>query len=118
MRRGSRGIGGMISTGRALPPADPQVTARIRAEMDLPEFQLPIEQVWVAQDEGLWLRRYAAFGDTQQWLLLDPEARPMGELEMPAKTRILWSDGDTFWASVPDEMDVPWLVRYRLEPAP
>jgi hypothetical protein len=27
----------------------------------------------------------------------------------------LWSRGDLFWAVDFDELDVPWLVRYRIE---
>jgi hypothetical protein len=101
------------------PPADWEVIARhIRGAMEFPVFQLPVEYPWLAQDEGLWLRQTdEARPETVDWILLDPEGRPRGQLELPSEVRISWSRGDTFWAAVPDEYDVPWVVRYRIRPA-
>jgi hypothetical protein len=31
---------------------------------------------------------------------------------------MLWSSGDFAWIEVSDELDVPWLVRYRIQAAP
>jgi hypothetical protein len=83
--------------------------------MNFPEFQMPISYPRVGQDEAVWLRRYNDAGGVARWILLDERATPRGELELPTNVRILWSRGDNFWAVVPDEFDVPWVVRYRIE---
>lgn len=119
--RGARGLGGrMVAAGGSAPPpvdnAD-AVANRLRAEMSFPEFRLPIESSWVAQDESVWLRRIAAEGARAEWVLLGKDGVPLGTLELPADVRVLWNRGDIFWAVDPDEYDVPWVVRYRIEPA-
>jgi hypothetical protein len=95
------------------PFADPLTVRAIREKMNFPEFQSTITSAWVAQDEGLWLRRVAN-GDIARWVILDAEGLPRGGLTLPANSRIVWSRGDSFWAVELDELDVPWLVRYRL----
>jgi hypothetical protein len=30
---------------------------------------------------------------------------------------MLWSSGDLAWMLVPDDFDVPWLVRFRIQRA-
>lgn len=42
---------------------------------------------------------------------------PRGRLELPREHGTAWSGGDTAWVIEPDEFDVPWLVRYRIEGA-
>jgi hypothetical protein len=95
------------------PFADPLTVRALREKMNFPEFQPTISSAWVAQDEGLWLRRVGN-GDIARWVVLDAEGLPRGELTMPANSRVVWSRGDSFWVIELDELDVPWLVRYRL----
>jgi hypothetical protein len=115
------GSGGMIPVvmgggGTRPPPDDSEpIARRLRAAMKFPDFKLPIDQVWVAQDESVWVRRADPSGETVRWVLLDPRGEPRGELELPSRSRPLWSRGDLLWAGVPDEDDVPWLVRYTIE---
>ncbi len=112
------GPGGMAPFNPdASTPDDWEVVAnRLRAEMDFPEFQLPLESSWPTPDGGVWLRRA---GDrstgTAEWVVLDADGRARGRLRLPASVRPRWTRGDTLWASVPDELEVPWLVRYRIE---
>ena len=82
--------------------------------MKFPEFKLAVETVRLAQDESVWLRLSQSDQTNALWLILDAEGRPRGRLEVPANIRIRWSSGDFFWATVPDEYDVPWVVRYRI----
>jgi len=117
--RAARGEpGGMVPyiPGAPAPPDWEATVPSLRNAMEFPEFKLPIEYPWLAQDESVWLRLSHADPATARWLILDPEGRPRGQLELPSNMRIRWSRGDTFWAVEPDELDVPWLVRFRLSP--
>jgi len=113
--RAARGEpGGMVGFIPGAPvPDDWEVAARaLRYAMSFPDFQLPLEYPWVAQDESVWLRLRPVEGSgTATWVVLDPQGRPRGQLELPSDLRLQWSRGDTLWASDPDELDVEWLVR-------
>ena len=109
----SRGSRSMMPMGGPAPPVDDAVVNALRAAMEFPEFQLPIRYPWLADDESVWLRRVDE-GDVARWIVLEPDGRVRGELRLPPNARPLWYRGDEMWASVPDEMDVPWLVRYRI----
>ena len=90
---------------------------RIRAALDYPPFQPPVSDHHLGSDESLWLRREDDGVDAFRWVVLDPQGEPRGRLELPREHRIAWSGGDTAWVIEPDEYDVPWLVRYRIEEA-
>ncbi|HEX6068216.1 MAG TPA: hypothetical protein VFZ18_00285 [Longimicrobiaceae bacterium] len=97
------------------PPENPEAVARaLRGAMSFPDFQLPIQSSWLAQDESVWMRRPDDNTPRARWILLDPQGEPRGQLELPSDLRILWNVGDTFWAVDLDEYDVPWVVRYRI----
>ena len=103
------------SAGAAgLDEADIAAAARaIRGKMTFPELQPAIRSWHTGEDEALWLLRTGEDGPSR-WLVLDPGGIPRGELQLPSAVRPVWSSGDTFWTVEPDELDVPWLVRYRL----
>lgn len=115
--RAARGEpGGMVGyvPGRPPPPNWERAARALRTSMDFPEHQLPVEYPWLAPDGAVWLRMNDRDPATARWAVLDPDGRPRGRLELPADVRIVWTRGDTFWAVDPDELDVPWLVRYRM----
>ena len=113
--RAARSGGGIVMQGEAGPDeAEAAAAARlIRDKLAYPALQQPVRGYHVGQDEALWLMRRSELGPTR-WIVLDPQAVPRGELELPAGTRPVWSLGNTFWAIQTDELDIPWLVRYRL----
>jgi hypothetical protein len=93
---------------------DATALTALRAAMDYPRYRRAVQYPWVANDEALWLRRATEPGQPARWILLRPDGRLRGEVELPATARPLWSHGETLWAAVSDELDVPWLVRYRI----
>jgi hypothetical protein len=82
--------------------------------MKFPDYQLPLMGPWLAQDEAVWLRLSAPDGAPARWIVLDPDGRPRGEMELPGNSRPLWSKGDVLWSIVPDELDIQGLVRYAV----
>ena len=112
----ARGGGGMVPMGSAAPPVpdDWQAVAnRFRAEMRFPTSKIPVERVWVAQDESTWLRLVGG-GETAEWVILDSKGEPRGRVRLPSRLDPQWSRGGVLWAEEPDESDVPWLVRYSI----
>ena len=98
---------------------DPAAQRALRAAMSFPEHRLPLINAEQDADGRLWLGRDEPEGSTtRRWVMLDADAMPIGVLELPVRSRMLWSSGDFAWIEVSDELDVPWLVRYRIQAAP
>lgn len=117
--RAARGeVGGMVPVvmGRAMAvPQDwPAIANALRRAMQFPEFKLPVETAWLAQDESVWLRLRESEGPTRRWVVFDGAGQAKGLLELPADARVLWSRGDSLIAAEPDEHGVPWVVSYAI----
>ncbi len=84
--------------------------------MTFPEFRVPVESYRVGQDGQLWLKREDEFQGTSTWVILDPEGRTRGRLQLPSSVSVKWINGDTLLAVRTDANNVPSLVRYRLAP--
>jgi hypothetical protein len=95
-------------------PVDDAIRNRLRAEMSFPPYRLPVDHAWIAADGSVWIRRAEIGGEAVRWILLSANGEPQGVIELPRAARVLWSRSDTLWAAIPDELDVPWLVRYRI----
>lgn len=89
----------------------------IRRALKLPPYQPPVTHGRTGADGVLWLRLHDDGTDQHQWVLLDQGGRIKGAVSLPRAVTIHWSSGEYAWASVRDEFDVPWLVRYRLRRA-
>lgn len=109
--RGARGP--MMLSGPAQAAPAPELVSVMRTALRFPEFSLPVRTSWIAQDESVWLQREEP-GTNARWIVLGPDGTLRGEVQLPAGSRPLWNRGDTLWVSEPDELDVPWLVRYRI----
>lgn len=106
-------IGGVMA--RPEPPDDPDAARGvIRARMNFPAYQPPVQQHFAAADRSLWLRREEAGAATHDWLLIGPDGELRGVLRLPRTTRPGWASRDSAWLIEFDEFDVPWLVLYRI----
>lgn len=98
--------------------------ARGRAEalvddsVRIPPFQPPVSHVAAGRDGTTWLRREHAGGGTVQWLVLDPAGSALAEVGAPAGLTILEARRDMVWGVEHDELDVPYVVRYRVRGGP
>jgi hypothetical protein len=106
-----------IPVPRPVPADSMGAFEKIRASIDFPEFQRPVQRASARADGGLWLLREDAGDGLSRWMVLAPDGRLRGELELPSRTNIAWTRGDTAWAVEGDEVDVPWLVRYLIRPS-
>lgn len=83
----------------------------------IPRVRPPFETFFPADDGSLWVRRYAAPG-RQVWDWFDREGRYLGEIGMdidPARFTPHRIMTDAVYGVVRDELDVPWVVRLRME---
>jgi hypothetical protein len=59
-----------------------------RATVEFPGLQLPVDHPWFARDGSTWLRmNRGAQAATALWVVLDPDGRPRGRLELPSDVR-------------------------------
>jgi hypothetical protein len=91
------------------------VADALRRALTLPAHQPPISYGRVGQDTTLWLRREEGASAMYAWVVISPQGEPRGTFVLPRSATILWTDGDEMWVSLPDDLEVPWLVKYRLE---
>lgn len=99
---------------------DPDVSARarsrIRSQMNFPEFRYPVGRATSTSDGSMWLPlEGGATVGTTSFLLLDPDGATRGRVTLPERAGVRWRSGDTILVVEPDDFDVPWLVRYRIE---
>jgi hypothetical protein len=110
------GNGGMRDGVPIPPPSDAAVVQnRVRSALKFPDFKLAVGYGWLDRDDRLWVRRKDDNAGTARWILIDATGNVLGQLELPGNTRLVWSRGDILWTAIPDDNDVPWLVRFRLE---
>ena len=93
----------------------------------LPPFHPPVTQVrfgedgaiWLrreSEDGAIWLRRERSEGETEaQYWILEPDGVVRGTVNIPSTVRIMWSGTDEFVGMELDDLDVPWLIRYRFQ---
>ena len=96
----------------------------------LPPFHPPVTQVRFGEDGAIWLRRESedgaiwpiwlrrerSEGETEaQYWILEPDGVVRGTVNIPSTVRIMWSGTDEFVGMELDDLDVPWLIRYRFQ---
>ncbi len=96
--------------------ADVHATFRaLRGAMDFPDSQPPVQGGIGGDDGTIWLKREDRGGETDRWLVLDSDGTPRGHLPLPRRWTVSWVSADGFLAIEPDNVDVPWLVKLRID---
>ncbi len=54
------------------------------------------------------------FKDGPEWLVLDPSGEPAATVVTPAALRVLAITRDRVWGVESDELDVDYIVGYRI----
>jgi len=84
-----------------------------REHVRIPESVPPISGAVAGLDGTVWLRREGMGSHEAVWLVLDEWGRHRASVRAPADLTIEAVDGSTVWGVVRDELDVPYVVRYR-----
>ena len=89
-----------------------------RDNLYVPEYYPAVSQVLWGRDNTLWLKESANDEDMDSWLCLSESGDPLGKVSLPKRLRVMAIDSHFAWGMEMDELDVPYIVRYRIEPSP
>lgn len=100
------------------PPSRKQAAEWARATLYIPAHYPPVRTARVGLDGTIWLRTPTTdpAGETASWLMLEPDGEPIGRAELPARVQVEVARRDRVWGWTVDELDVPYIVRYRVGP--
>jgi len=79
-----------------------------------PPFRPPVTSMVLGMDGWIWLRGNPTENAGVPWFALDPDGTPAGRIPLPAGLRVFAGDAFHLWGAEKDELDVPYLVRYRI----
>jgi hypothetical protein len=88
----------------------------IRDGVYIPAFHPPASNLLIGPDQTIWLH-LGSPGHERDWLGLSAEGEPLARVRFPDGFSPLAATADRIWGLQLDELDVPYLVRYRLERA-
>ena len=93
--------------------------AQTREWMHRPSYLPPVSHVIAAHDGSIWLRRFdpvevASSEPMWEWWVLDSEGSPLARALTPVDLDVRLINGDMIWGVERDELDVEYIVRYRL----
>jgi hypothetical protein len=109
-----------VPVARPLPEAVSREQARItrqpestNRQLDLPDYYYPVARVVLAPDTSIWLQRQgpADLG----WWILDKSLELRGRVTFPAGFRVLTVHGRDVWGVSYDDLDVSYVVKYRVD---
>jgi hypothetical protein len=95
--------------------SDDEAELAYRESVEVPGHRPPIRSARVALDGRIWLEWNAPPGMPSDWWLLDSEGEPLTIVRPSMPISAAGVAGDHLWAVELDEMDVPYLVRYRVD---
>ena len=104
-----------LSIASMMGVSERELESALREAIELPEFRPPIRVVHPGIDGSLWLQPDTPPADVAEWILIGADGTPRGKVSLPARMQIHHSALPTVWAVDLDELDVPWLVRLRVE---
>lgn len=93
--------------------------AQMRGLMYRPPYLPAVSHVIGAEDGTVWLRRFDpvetdAGEEVFEWWVLDGEGSPLARALTPAGLDVRLITADMVWGLERDELDVEYIVRYRL----
>ena len=93
--------------------------ADIRNALYRPSHLPAVSGMLVAEDGKTWLQRFdpveSETGEAfSEWWILDAEGAPLGRARTPSHLRLVHVGNDVVWGIERDELDVEYIVRYRL----
>lgn len=96
-----------------------EVIARIEEQLYVPPFRPPVTAAVVGRDGTVWLRREEGASDFVLWHVLNERGLIEASVRLPKKVYVHQASRSHFWGVTHDELDVPYVVRYRVVvPAP
>ncbi len=88
-----------------------------RAGLYLPAYHPPVSAVVIGPDGQLWLRGEELGELVVEWRILSGTGDAIGVVELPSGFTMLFARSMQVWGIEYDELDVPYIVRYRITEA-
>ncbi len=85
-----------------------------RAGLYLPAYHPPVSAVVIGPDAQLWLRGEELGESVVSWRILSGVGDAIGVVELPSGFTMLFARDMQVWGTETDELDVPYIVRYRI----
>jgi hypothetical protein len=85
-----------------------------RESLYLPSYHPPVSSLVIGADGQLWLRAEELGEPVAKWRILSAGGDPVGAVDLPSGFTMLYARGMQVWGSEYDELDVPYIVRYRI----
>ena len=79
-----------------------------------PAFKPGAVRMVLGRDGSIWLSPGPDGTGRDDWVVLDPAGEPIGRLKLPSGLQVFVVDPPQLWASQRDELDVPYVVRFRI----
>lgn len=102
-----------LDSGEGVLTAD-RVERELRAAGLIPATLEPVSEVATGTDGTIWLKLASASEEVATWLVLDRSGEPVGRVELPAGQSVLAVEEGRIAVLELDELDVPYVVVYRL----
>jgi hypothetical protein len=96
-------------------PGRAAFAAAYRKAAFFPKYWPPIARAIASAEGGLWLQLNEANRGTFRWLVFDADGNSVSTVNVPAAAQIRRVVGDRAYATVTDELGVPFVVRYRIQ---
>ncbi|TVP45848.1 MAG: hypothetical protein EA350_08120 [Gemmatimonadales bacterium] len=95
--------------------SDAALASAMASGLDLPHHRPPVRSTFVAADRSVWIELNGTSPEWTEWAVLDQDLAPRGRVTLPPRMTPRYIDGSTLWMVELDELDVPWLVRLRVQ---
>jgi hypothetical protein len=99
---------------RGAPPRPAEIERALRSGDGIPAHLPPVTAAASGADGSIWLRREETPGRTVRWDVLDRNGVLQATLRLPRGVTVETVAGDVLVGVELDELDVPYIVRYRI----
>lgn len=83
--------------------------------LEAPAFHPPVSAVVAGMDGTVWLRREPVHDQRIGWVVLDEAGQAVGLADTPKDLEVRVASRSRVWGVIKDDLDVSYLVRYRVE---
>jgi len=90
----------------------------VREKMTIPATYPPVTTAVAASDGSLWLGLRPREDETRIWWVLGQDGNLTAQVMTPPGVQVRAVQGSTVWAVERDELDVPYITKYRVEKGP
>jgi hypothetical protein len=103
----------MIGQGRGSESDAREIRAALDSLLSTVSHFPLVDRHIVGADGVIWLRTRPGDRSRFRWVVLGGSGVPMGYVDLPESSSVVWAGGNTVWIAELDGMGVPWAVQYR-----